>query len=36
MDKISVEAHDKRKAEDNFEIFGKSVAFQLQAIEIRK
>jgi len=36
MDEISVEVHDKRKAEDNFEIFGKSVAFQLRAVDIRK
>ncbi|KAL6445613.1 hypothetical protein ACFW04_000856 [Cataglyphis niger] len=35
MDDISVEVNNRRKTEDTFDLFGKSIAFQLRAVDIK-
>ncbi|KAM0730763.1 hypothetical protein ACS0PU_003092 [Formica fusca] len=35
MDDISVEVYSRRKTEDSFDLFGKSIAFQLRTIDIK-
>lgn len=34
MDDISVEVYNRRKTEDSFDLFGKTIAFQLRTVDI--